>query len=98
MPAVGAEPDKRAADVESTLREREGFHEHPLLDRFPLGVERFELCGDRARLALVVAGEQLGAEARSPHPAAGIDARPENEAERVAGGRRIDARDVGERA
>ena len=47
---------------------------------------------------LVVGGEQLGAEAGGPDPAAGIDARPENETERVAGRRRIDARDVGKRA
>ena len=76
---------------------REGFGEHALLDRLALGVERFELCRDDTRLVLVVGCEQLGAEARGPHPAACIDARPENVAERVAGRCRIDARDIGER-
>src|SRR6476620_3648245 len=39
-----------------------------------------------ARLAVIVASEQLGAEAGGPDPAAGIDARTKDEAERVTGG------------
>ena len=83
---------------ERSFGEGKGFLEHALLDRLTLGVERFELGGDGARLDLVVGGEQLGAEARRADPAAGIDARAEDEAERVAGRRRVDAGDVGERA
>src|SRR6476659_1225744 len=63
VPPIDAEPDERAPQVEGPVGEREGFCEHALLDRFTLAVERFELCGDGARLALVVAGEQLGAKA-----------------------------------
>src|SRR5512132_206293 len=63
VPAIGAEPDKGAPSFERALGSNEGFAKHALLDRLALGVERFELARDRARLALVVASEQLGAEA-----------------------------------
>ncbi len=69
-----------------------------VLDRLAFGIERLELGGDAARLDLVVGGEQPGAEARSADPAAGIDARAQDEAERVAGRRFVDAGGVGERA
>ena len=76
----------------------EGILEHALLDRLPLGVQRFEPLGDGARLDVVVGGEQLRAEARSADASASVDARAEDEAERIGGGRRIDARDIRERA
>jgi len=62
VPAFGAEPEEGTPRIERALGSHKGFRQHALLDRLALGVERFELCRDGARLALVVASKQLGAE------------------------------------
>ena len=95
-------PRKRRGDPGAAasvgFRAGEGILEHALLDRPTLGVQRFEPLGDGARLDVVVGGKQLRAEARGADASASVDARAQDEAERIGGRRRVDARDIGERA
>ena len=61
MPALGGKEEQRRRGIigKRCVGEGEGLGEHALLDRPPLGIERFELGGDPARLDLIVSGEQL---------------------------------------
>ncbi len=90
VPALGGEEQQRPRRIGGKfgVGRGESFLEHALFDRLAFGIERFELGGNAARLDLVVGRQQPRAEARSADPAAGIDARAEDETERVAGRRR----------
>src|SRR5262245_54470330 len=63
VPAIGPEPDEGASCIERALSKRKRFATHLLLNLLAPGVEPFGLARDRARIALVVTSEQLGAEA-----------------------------------
>ncbi len=99
MPAFSGKEEQRQARIGGKRRIGcgESFFQHPLLDGLPLGVERFEPGCYGARLDRVIGRKKSRAEARGAHPAAGIDTGAEDEAERIAGRRRVDARGIGER-
>ena len=96
MPAVGGGPDQRAvgaagADLRLGRREDAG------LDVAPLGVQPVEPLGEGRGLVRVVGREQPRPEVGGADPAAGVDPRPEREAERPGARRAADAGDGGER-
>ena len=63
-------------------RLRLGRGAHRRLDLAALGVQRVQPLGQRRRLVRVVGGEEPRAEVGRADPAAGVDPRPEDEAER----------------
>ena len=86
MPAAaGGDEHRRAvAGADLGLRLGAGFLEHHRLDRLAFLVEAVELGGETLALGRIVAGEEPRAERRVADPPAGIDARPEHEAEMIA--------------
>ena len=66
---------------------RDRLVQHLALDGAALGVELVEPQRQRADLVRIVARQQPRAEIGLPHPAAGIDARSQQEAEMIGAGR-----------
>ena len=79
---------RSASRLDQALGLRQRLLEHLLLDRLALLVELVEQHGDARRLRLVVARQQARAECGVADAAAGVDARPEDEAEMI-GRRRL---------
>ncbi len=97
MPALaGGEDERRRPRSRLDLGDRRG--EHARLDLAPLGVEaRRAAARDRAASAGSSVASSRGAEIGAADPAAGIDARPEDEAGVIGVEPLVDPRDVGER-
>ena len=99
MPAVSGRHDHRALLLDAERRHRLGFRfgERLLLDHLAFAVEPVELGCDRAGLRRVVLQQQPHAEIGAPDAPAGIDARPEQEAEMPAFRRAGEARRIHQR-
>src|SRR5690606_21956362 len=74
-----------------------GLDQHRLLDRLTLPIEAVQQRGDAPGLVKIVGHQEAGAERSVPDTPAGIDARPDQEAEVVDRKRTWDAGGLGER-
>ena len=99
MPARRGGDHDRALLFEPERRQRLGLglRHHRLLDGLALAVEPFELGGDARGLRRIVGQQQPRAEVGAPDASAGIDARPEQEAEVPGLGRSGEARGIHQR-
>ncbi len=99
VPAFAGNHDHRAFAGKLRRRQRfgRGDFERGRLDCLALAVEPVQILGDLARHHGIAAGEQFRAERRIADTAAGIDARPDQEAEMLRGWRPAGAGDIEER-
>ena len=99
MPAFRGRDDHRALVFQPERRQRLGFGLRlgRLLDDPALAVEPVELGGDPRRFRDVAFQQQPHAEIGAPDPPAGIDARPQHEAEMPGFGRAVQPRHVHQR-
>ena len=99
MPAFGSRDDDRALVFEPERSQRLGFglRFRRLLDDAALAVEPVEFGGDPRRLGDIAFQQQPHAEIGAPDPAAGIDARPQHEAEMPGLGRTVQPRHIHQR-
>ncbi len=101
MPTTpGCQPSPAAQTsgaVAARRRLRLGGHPHGRLDLAPLGVQRMEPRRERRGLVDVGGREQPRAEVGCADPPAGIDPRPDDEAEAIEARRAGQARRLGER-
>ena len=88
--------DRRLA-VGCRLDLLDGLLQHRRLDLLALAVERVQADGDRRRLVLVLGGQQARTQAGLADPAAGVDARPEDEAQVIDPRRLLQPGHVAER-
>ena len=96
MPALRGGDHHRAFFLDAERRARFGFglRQSLLLDRLALAVEAVELGGDFRGFDRIVLEQKSHAEIGAADAPAGIDARPEQEAEMPRFGRRVEPRHV----
>ena len=99
MPAFGGGDDHRALLLEAERRHRLGLglRQRRHLDRLALAIEPVELGGEPRAFDRILLQQQIDAERGAADAAAGIDARPEQEAEMPGLRRAAQARDVHQR-
>ena len=82
-PGCQPSPATRMKGALAWLRHGDGFFQDEFLDRLAFLVVQVELGGEFRRLVRLARRQQVGAQRRAPHPAAGIDARPEDKAQMI---------------
>ena len=99
MPAFGGGDHHRALLLDAERRHGLGFglRQRRDLDRLALAVEAVEFGGEPRAFGRVVLQQEIDAERRAPDAPAGIDARPEQEAEMPRLRRSAEPRDVHQR-
>ena len=95
MPGFASHEEQRGLGRALDLSHRLG--QHLRLDLAAFGIQGVETFGKRARLDGIVAGKEPRAQIRCADAAAGIDARPQDEASVIGPKRLRHARHVGER-
>ena len=99
MPALGGSDHHRAFFLQAERGQGLGFRlrQHVLFHRLPLAVEPVELGRDAAGLDRILLQQQVRPEIGAADAPAGIDARPEQEAEMERIGRTVEPRRIHQR-